>query len=193
MRPNTGYFNLLKTFRVEVLHCVKAVCYLKIKARLCILHMCVYAKLSTRLLAKNADSKLLSFLCVPDVKCFVSVYHINMDRLFTTTTRSFVRYAIYTDIGPQRRINCSAPFWEYSQLIVPELGNDILTCFEPEPRADNLMVDVFRLAAPSLVGIIASSVFPKDTTARYAQYGYRTRSILKITIRRSGRVASLFC
>ena len=42
-------------------------------------------------LKKIEKTRLISH--VPDVICFASVHHINMDRLSATPTRSLIRYA----------------------------------------------------------------------------------------------------
>ena len=52
-------------------------------------------------------------LYVPDVLCFVSVYHINMDRLSNIPTRRLIRHAIFSQTRLPSRVDYLAPLWAY--------------------------------------------------------------------------------
>ena len=68
-----------------------------------------------------------------------------MNRLSTTPTRSLIRYAIFSQTGPPRRVNCFAPLREYRHKeSFPRTQQNIAKFAETEPRADNLTIDNLR-------------------------------------------------
>ena len=108
-------------------------------------------------------------------------------RLSTTPTLSLIRYAIFGQTGPPRPIDYLAPLWECRRKVSPK-DYDMLPNSGTEPGADDLAVaNLCSYPLSCTVGMTVLSVFPKDTTARYALYGYRT-SNLTITIQGSNRL-----
>ena len=52
-----------------------------------------------------------SSLFVSDIKCSLSLYPTNMDRLSTTPTRRLICHAIFSQAGPPRRVDRLTPLW----------------------------------------------------------------------------------
>ena len=93
--------------------------------------------------------------------------------------QSLIHHAIFSQAGPWRLVDCLPPMWEYGRCLSQE-HNDTLPSSGAKPRVDNLRLPTYALiqwAASPLVWILALCVFPKDTTARYAQCGDRTSNL----------------
>ena len=91
-----------------------------------------------------------------------------MDHLSTTSAQSLIRHAIYSQTGPPRRVDAWHSYGSISVKCLFHRYNDQLPSSGTEPKVDNLAVANLRSyllsCTAAIVGMLALSVFPKNTT-----------------------------
>ena len=112
-------------------------------------------------------------------RCFTtSVYHTDINRFSTTTTRSLIHQA--STAG-----RCLASYGSVGVLCLSQENNDALHCLGTATRFGTLAVANLRSYLQSctdaILGILAFSVFSNSTTTQYAHWEYQS-SNLAITI-----------
>ena len=99
-------------------------------------------------------------------------------------TLSLIRHAIFSQAGPPQLVYCLPRYGIIDGKCLSQGHNNTLPVHEPNREWTALFANLrfypLSCIAP-VAGILAVSVFRKDTTVRYAKCGHRT-SNLTITI-----------
>ena len=116
----------------------------------------------------------------------VFLLHQHKSSVYHTNTK-FDTSCIFSQNGPPQRVDALSRYGSGSiKYFFQRHGNDGLLSSETKPKVDNLAVANFRSyplhCTAAIGGILALSIFFKDTTARYVQFDHRTRNSM-ITIR----------